>query len=384
MISTILLIIIYIAFISLGLPDSILGAAWPVMHQDLNVPLSYAGILSMICSFGTIISSLGFSIISKKLRTNIIAGISTFLTAISLFLYGTLGNFYALMPIALILGLGAGSIDAALNNYVALHYKAKQMGFLHASWGIGTTVGPFLLAYAFANNLSWKSSYLIIAVIQSVIALLLLVSSPIWRKNNIKEEIADEEKANLGYKEALRKKGAIFALTAFFGYCAMEASTSLWASAYAVSRGAGEASAASIAGFLFWGLTIGRIITGFVADKLGDKFLIRSGLVISFISIVAIFILPLKLLGIALLLLGIGYGPLYPSMIHQTPVLYGRNASATLIGLQMASAYVGTTLMPSLFGLISNWVGIGIFPFYIAIFLLITTLSTELKRGGKK
>lgn len=379
-----LLAIIYIAFISLGLPDSVLGAAWPSMHKTLDVPLSFAGILSMTCCSGTVISSLLFSFLSKRFKTHTIVTFSTFLTAIALFGYSKINNFYMLIPIALILGLGAGSIDSALNNYVAMHYKARQMSFLHASWGIGTTVGPFILAYAFSHNMTWDFGYKAIASIQSIICLILLFSSPLWNKaREVEVENSNDEKANISYRDALKRRGAPFALIGFFGYCSMENIAMLWSSAYSVSRGLDEASAATAAGLLFWGITTGRILSGIVSDKLGDKKMIRLGLCIILVAILSLAILGVKSIYISLFILGIGFGPIYPSMIHQTPFLYGKNASATLMGLEMASAYVGSTFMPSIFGLISSRSSILIMPFFMLAFLLIVTISTELKRGGK-
>lgn len=380
MVSLALLIIIYIAFISLGLPDSVLGAAWPMMNEELNVPISYAGVLSMVCSMGTIISALSFSYISRRIKTGLITAISTSLTALALFGYGLSSNFYSMIPIALVLGLGAGAIDSALNNYVALHYKAKQLSFLHACWGIGTTISPFILAYAFNKGLSWSFGYISIAIIQSSIAILLFLSIPLWKKNSHISNIDEEdEKASVGYKEALMKRGAIFALIGFLAYTALENATGLWASAYGVASGLDKASASIAAGLLFWGITIGRILTGIISDRVGDKRLIRAGILIIAIGIAMLILLPIRLLGASLFLLGIGYSPIYPAMIHQTPLLYGKKAGTTLIGLQMASSYVGSTFISPLFGTIASMTSIAIFPFYLLIFAFILLAMTELK-----
>lgn len=385
MTSILLLVVIYISFISLGLPDSVLGAAWPMMHIDLGVDIWMAGILSMATCFGTIISSLAFSFISRHLKTITITIVSTILTAISLTLYGIMDIFSLLIPFALLLGLGAGSIDAALNHYVSVHYKARQMSFLHASWGLGTTVGPFLLAYAFAHGKTWQFGYRTIAIIQVGIVFLMFISIPLWKKDGyeVKSGIEIEAK-QIGYKEAIARPGAPFALLGFFSYCAMENMSIVWSSAYAVSRGLGEASSASAAGLLFWGLTIGRIITGLLADKVGDKNAIRAGLCIMVPGIVLLWMLPVEYIALSLFILGMGYGPLYPSMIHQTPILYGKDASATLIGLEMASAYIGSTFMPPLFGLISKWFGLGFLPILLLIISVMLIFSTKLKRSGQK
>lgn len=383
MASILLLFVIYISFISLGLPDSVLGAAWPMMHIDLGVDISVAGLLSMTTCFGTIISSLAFSFISRHFRTVTITIVSTTLTAISLSLYATIDNFYTLIPVALVLGLGAGSVDAALNHYVSLHYKAKQMSFLHASWGFGTTVGPFLLSYAFTHNKSWQFGYRTIAIVQASIVLLMIISIPLWKKSQKTNDDAKEDKS-IGYSSALKRKGAPFALLGFFAYCAMENMAIIWSSAYAVSRGLGEAKSAAAAGLLFWGITIGRIATGFVADRLGDKKVIRIGLGMMLLGMVLLFLIPVEYVAISLFILGLGFAPLYPSMIHQTPYLYGNDASSTLIGLQMASAYVGSTFMPPLFGLVSNYIGLETLPFALLILFLIVAISTEMKRIGVK
>jgi len=385
MVSTLLLVVIYFAFISLGLPDSVLGAAWPVMHQSLNVPLSFAGILSMTCTCGTIISALSFSFISRKFKTSTIVSGSTALTAIALFLYGIVGIFYALIPVALLLGLGAGSIDAALNNYVALHYKAKQMSFLHACWGIGTTVSPFILAYIFSNNLSWHFGYIVIASMQSFICIILFVSAPLWKKNSkLNNDNEEEEKATCSYKEVFMKKGAPFALLGFFCYSSIENTAILWSATYSMSKGLNEANSATASGLLFWGITIGRILTGICSEKIGDKNLIRVGICLILISLVILPLLSGTAIFVALFLLGMGCAPIYPSMIHQTPFLYGREASSTLIGLEMASSCIGSIIISPLFGVVSTKIGVASMPFYMSFFLLLLIISSELKRGGKK
>lgn len=382
MISTLLLVLIYISFISLGLPDSVLGSAWPLMHLDLNVPISFAGILSMTTSVGTIVSAISFSFISKRLRTETITALSTLLTAISLFLFGFLDNFYLFIPVAFTLGLGAGSVDAALNHYVALHYKARQMSFLHASWGIGTTVGPFVLAYLFSHDASWHIGYISVASVQLAIAILIAISSPLWKQNEKIDQIKEETK--LGYKEALKKKGAIYALLGFLAYCALEASAILWASAYSVSRGVTAASAATFSGFLFWGITIGRLTSGFITEKLGDKTMIRIGLLFALIALLLLPRIDNAYLGIMFFILGFGFAPTYPSMIHQTPILYGKDASSSLIGLEMATAYIGSSFAPFIFGLISSKTRLAFYPIYLGIFLALAIFATEMKTKGKK
>lgn len=380
MISTILIIIIYIAFISLGLPDSMLGAAWPLMHQSLNVDVAAAGIISMTVCGGTIISAASYPMIARKFKTAPITAISVALTASGLLSFGFINNFWALLPFALLLGIGGGCVDSALNNYVALHYKGREMSFLHASWGIGTTVGPFLLSFLFARNLSWQYGYRYLSIFQWVICAIVTISIPLWgRMKNASGQTDEEEIVPVGYREAFKRKGAIYALLGFLAYCAMENTAMLWSASYMVSRGINEADAAAFAGLLFWGITTGRIVSGFITDRVGDRWMIRGGLIIIAIGVSLIFVLPLELIFIALFIIGFGYGPLYPSMIHQTPYLYGKDASSTLMGLEMASAYVGSTFMPAIFGVLTNYLTMKLFPFYIMLFIALCLFATEKK-----
>lgn len=380
MISTILIIIIYISFISLGLPDSMLGAAWPMMHQSLGANIAAAGIISMTGCGGTVISAAAYPMLRRRFKTAPITAFSIALTASGLLAYSFIDSFWLLIPFALILGLGGGCVDAALNNYVALHYKGREMSFLHASWGIGTTVGPFLLAILFARNLSWHYGYRYLSFFQWGICLLVTISIPLWTKIKTNGEEDDSEDIKpVGYGEAFKRKGAIYALIGFLSYCAMENTAMLWSASFMVHRGISEADAAAFAGLLFWGITAGRVISGIVTDKVGDKWMIRSGIIVIILGIALIFILPIDLIFIALFIIGFGYGPLYPSMIHQTPYLYGKDASSTLMGLEMASAYIGSTFMPALFGLLADYLTLNLFPFYLIVFVIILVFATEKK-----
>ena len=380
MISTILIIIIYISFISLGLPDSMLGAAWPLMHQSLNVDIAAAGIISMTVCGGTIISAATFPMIARKFKTAPITAISIALTASGLLSFGFINNFWALLPFALLLGLGGGCVDSALNNYVALHYKGREMSFLHASWGIGTTVGPFLLSFLFAKNLSWQYGYRYLSLFQWAICAIVTISIPLWSKmKTINSEKDEDEIVSVGYREAIKRKGSIYALLGFFAYCAMENTAMLWSASYMVSRGISESDAAMFAGLLFWGITSGRVVSGLITDRVGDKRMIRGGISIVILGVLLSITLPIEYIFIGLFIIGFGYGPLYPSMIHQTPYLYGKDASSTLMGLEMASAYIGSTFIPALFGLLSNHLTMNIFPFYIIIFLGLCLFATEKK-----
>lgn len=375
-----LLILIYIAFISLGLPDSLLGSGWPVMHNELNVPISYMGIVSMVISGGTIVSSLLSNKLTTKFGTRIVTVASVFLTVIALFGFSFSNAFWMLTLFAIPYGLGAGAIDAALNNYVALHYKAKHMTWLHSFWGVGTIVSPFVMGYALSTS-SWNNGYRIVGFIQLGIALLLLITLPVWKVN---EAPTREEKKNVGILQAIKIKGVPFLLLGFFAYCALESTAMQWASTYFVEvRGISEEQAATFASLFFIGITSGRFVSGFITDKLGDKKMILIGSTILSLGVLTL-LLPIDsyiVAVIAFIVIGFGCGPIYPCIIHSTPFNFGKENSGAIIGIQMASAYVGSTFMPPLFGLIGNAFGFYIMPFYIMIFivLLVTMILITFK-----
>lgn len=379
MASTLLLVIIYLSFVSLGLPDSMLGAAWPMIYPSIGADISQAGLISMTVCAGTIVSSLSFGRLRRRFSTRSITAASIAITSLSLFLFGKMTSLYAVLPVALVLGLGAGAVDSALNNYVALHYSTGAMSFLHGFWGVGTTIGPIILGIIIPLGYTWRTGYSIISQIQLSILVIFLIGFPLWKINETKKEESEEEKS-IGFREALGRKGAIYALLGFFAYCSMENTIMVWNGTYMVSRGMEKALAASFSSLFFWGMTTGRILTGFIADRLGDTRVIRIGIIILIVAIPLTLLIPTSALPVALFLLGLGAGPFYPMMIHQTPRLYGSDASASLIGLQMASAYVGSTLMPPLFGLISKFTGLWTFPLYLTSFFLLLLFATEKKR----
>lgn len=383
MISTLLLIVIYLSFISLGLPDSMLGASWPLIYPSIGADVSQAGVISMVVCSGTIVSSLSFSSLRRRFSTRAITAFSILITSVSLFLFGRAQSIAMILPIALLLGLGGGCVDSALNNYVSLHYSTGAMSFLHGFWGVGTTIGPILLGVIIPLGYTWRTGYSAISAIQGVILVLFLIGFPLWKLNEEKEkeEGKEEDGPTLTMKEAIKRNGAVFALLGFFSYCSLENTIMVWNATYMVSKGLGEAVAASYASLFFWGMTIGRISTGFVANRAGDAGMIRIGGIILLIGIISVPFVPVSYFWVVLLLLGLGAAPFYPMMMHQTPILYGRDASAALIGLQMTSAYVGSTLMPPLFGALSKISGMGIFPLYIGFFFLILIFSTEKKRS---
>ena len=382
---SLLLALIYIAFISLGLPDSLLGSGWPVIHTDLNVPISFMGIISMTISGGTIVSSLLSDKLTGKLGTRIVTVISVFLTAFALFGFSFSTQFWMLIVFAVPYGLGAGAIDAALNNYVALHYSSKHMSWLHCFWGVGTIVSPFVMSYALTNS-NWNNGYRIVGFIQLAIAILLLVTLPVWKVHN---QSAEKKQQSIGLIGALKIKGVPFLLIGFFAYCAAEATAMSWASTYFTEvKGISTEKAAQFAALFYIGITVGRFLSGFVTDKLGDKKMIVIGTCILSCGIIALMIpvsYPLVSI-IGFVVIGFGCAPIYPSIIHSTPNNFGAENSGAIIGIQMASAYVGSTFIPPLFGLFGNHIGFKILPVYLIVFvaLMITMLELTYKVTAKK
>ena len=381
-----LLAVIYIAFFSLGIPDSLLGSGWPAMHEDLNIPVSYLGIISMTISASTIVSSLLSNRLTTKFGTAIVTVGSVLLTVIGIFGFSFSNSFFVLIIFSVPYGLGAGSIDATLNNYVALHYKAKHMVWLHCFWGIGTIVSPFIMGYALGVG-SWNNGYRIVGFIQLAIVAVLLASLPLWKIN--KSESTSQSQGSIGLFQALKIRGVPFLLIGFFAYCALEASTMYWASTYFVEiKNIGVDEAANLAALFYIGITAGRFISGFITEKIGDRNTIRTGTCILLCGIVLLFI-PTNsyvLAMIAFIVIGIGCAPIYPCIIHSTPSNFGPEYSGSVIGIQMASAYIGITAMPPLFGLLGNAVGFGILPTYLLLFLglMITMLELTFSITAKR
>ncbi len=374
-----LLAIIYIAFISLGLPDSLLGAAWPTIRTDFSVPLSYMGIISMIISGGTILSGLMSERLTKRFGTKNVTVVSVFLTAAALFGFSTVTEFYQMCLWAIPYGLGAGAIDAALNNYVALHYNSRHMSWLHCFWGVGTIVSPYIMSYALQYT-TWMDGYRKVSYIQFGIVILLVLTLPIWKINQSAGEEENKTKI-LGIKGALKIKGVPYLLTAFFAYCAAEATTMLWASSYLEgTRGVSKEKAAAFASLFFIGITAGRFLAGFITDKLGDNKSIRLGTGIALFGVLMI-ALPWKITSIlGFIIIGLGCAPVYPCIIHSTPDNFGAENSQGIIGIQMASAYVGSTFVPPIYGLLANHISLKIMPIYLACFfvlLLVMINQTE-------
>lgn len=372
-----LLALIYLAFISLGLPDSLLGSAWPLMHLEMGVPISYMGIITMLISGGTIVSSLMSDRLTRKFGTKILTVASVFLTVIALFGFSFANNFSMLIAFAIPYGIGAGAIDAALNNYVALHYKAKHMSWLHCFWGVGTIVSPFVMGYALTSS-TWNNGYRIVGFMQLVIAIILLLTLPVWKVN---EDVVSTAGEDVGLFKALRIKGVTFLLLGFLAYCAAETTTMQWASTYFVEvKGISVERAASFASLFYIGITAGRFISGFITDKLGDRKMILLG---SSVLIVGILTLAIpsssyELAFASFIIIGLGCAPIYPCIIHSTPYNFGAKNSGAIIGIQMASAYLGATFMPPIFGVLGNASTFAIMPLYLLVFVILMLVMIEL------
>lgn len=377
-----LLVVIYLAFISLGLPDALLGSAWPFMYREFHVPVSYAGAVSMIISIGTIVSSLQSDRMTKKFGTGKVTVFSVALTAIALLGFSVTDSYWMLCLWAIPYGLGAGNVDASLNNYVALHYESHHMSWLHCMWGVGASLGPYIMGYALTGGMGWGTGYRIIAVLQVGLTVILFFSLPLWKKRpgteNMSEADAHREKA-LTLPEILRIKGAKEIMVAFFCYCALESTVGLWASSYLVlHHGMAADTAAKWGAWFYLGITVGRGFCGFLTMKWNDTTMIRGGQVIIAVGTVCLLLgnggMP-TLAG--LILVGLGCAPIYPCIIHSTPERFGADKSQALIGVQMASAYVGSSFMPPVFGILANYLSVAFLPVYLLAILLLMFVMHE-------
>ncbi|MET0959759.1 MAG: MFS transporter [Psychrobacillus psychrotolerans] len=386
--ATFLLIIIYLAFISLGLPDSLLGAAWPVMQGDLGAPLETAGLLFMTIACGTIISSLISGRILKRYGTGTVTFVSVLMTAVALLGFHFAPSIVWLMLCAVPLGLGAGAVDTGLNDYVAVNYKARHMSWLHCFWGVGATLGPIIMAQFISGDSSWRNGYFLIAAIQFALVIILFFTLPLWKKVKVKRndrllEESDELKDVINEKETntkpLQTKGVKWALTTFFFYCGVEATVGLWGSSFLVNvKGISVATAAGWISFYYAGITVGRLITGFITYKVTNRMLIRWGQLIALSgAIILVLPLPSAFSFVGFIIVGLGLAPIFPCMLHETPTRFGKKHSQTIMGYQMAFAYTGTTFMPPLLGFIASQMTIGIFPIVIVIFAVAMLLSSE-------
>lgn len=378
---SLLLALIYLMFISLGLPDGVLGSVWPVMYQDFKVPLDYAGGIFMIISIGTVISSLFSYKVIKKLGVGRTTLFSILLTAFALFGYSLSTKFYQLIIFAIPYGFGAGSIDAALNNYVAKHFKGKHMNWLHSMWGIGALIGPTIMGLVLSMGFRWNKGYLVLALIQIAIAI-----ASIYAVNKfVDDKPATSEDKNANKNDSLLSSfkipGVVFILIIFFCYCSLEQTSILWGSTFLVKiRGIKENLAATFGSLFFIGITLGRIVSGFLSIKLKDRKMIRLGTFVILLGVLLLF-LPFNITSlIGFALVGFGCGPIYPLMIHSVPYLFNKDDSAKIIGLCMASAYVGTSLMPPLFGRIGELISLNLLPVFLLILLLVVVVCHEVLR----
>jgi fucose permease len=377
MITLLLLIIIYLSFISLGLPDSLLGSAWPSMYNLLNVPLHYAGFVSMIIAGGTVVSSILSERIIRRFGTGIVTAISVLMTAAALIGFSFSHIFWTLCLCSIPLGLGAGSVDAALNNYVALHYKARHMSWLHCFWGIGASLGPIIMSAFLINKNSWNLGYRTIGIIQCCLVAVLFVSLPLWKNNNVQE--TSKQQNPIKFKQLFHVVGVKPILIAFFCYCAIETVTGLWGSSYLVmAKKVSPEIAAQWIALYYLGITSGRFISGFVTMKLSNRQMIRLGQTIIGGGIIVL-VLPFgnSALLPGLFMIGFGCAPIFPSLLHETPKNFGGEYSQAIMGIQMASAYIGTTLMPPIFGRLASHIGFNIFPIFIGIVLVIKIIMIE-------
>lgn len=379
---TTLLVIIYLAFISLGLPDAIMGAVWPMIYKEINIPIAYAGIYSMIVSSGTVFSSLLSSKVIKMFGTGRVTIASVVLTAIGLVGITISSEFIIICMFAVPLGIGAGSVDSALNNFVALHYKASHMNWLHCFWGIGATAGPTIIAFTLARNFGWRMGYGIIAILQVFMIICLLASLRLWDKVESESNIhvTDNKHVAVTIKALFGLKGAKPTLISFFCYGTIETLTGFWGATYLVINYALKPEVAvQWVGFYYFGITIGRFLSGFLALNMSSRMLIRIGQVIIAVGIFILLIpniyyLPL----IGMILIGLGCAPIFPAMLHETPVRFGKEMSQGIMGIQMATAYIGTTLMPPLFGAVAAQLGFSQLPIWLLPLCVAMIITTEM------
>ena len=376
-----LLVVIYLAFISLGLPDALLGAAWPTMSHDIGAQISWAGGISMVISAGTIISALLSNKLTCKFGPGKVTLISVALTALALLGSSFAPNYLVLIFLAIPYGLGAGGVDAALNNYVAVHYESWHMSWLHCMWGIGASAGPYVMGFALSHGQRWTAGYQYIAVMQIALTLVLLMSLPLW-KNNKKNElnkIAESKTKSfekVSYAGILRIPGAKNILIMFFCYCALEQTAGLWASSYMVLHGGvSRIVAAGWASLFYVGITVGRFVSGFLTMRFNDATMIRIGQCVMLVGILVL-LLPLPNhieLVTGFIIIGLGCAPVYPCIIHSTPHYFGADKSQAIVGMQMASAYIGSMVIPAIFGIVAQNVSMMLLPAYLLILLAVMT-----------
>ncbi|MBQ6832864.1 MAG: MFS transporter [Lachnospiraceae bacterium] len=375
-----LLVVIYISFISLGLPDGLLGAGWPTMYQEFRVPVSYAGGVYMIICAGTVISSLMSDRISRRFEAGMVTAVSVAMTAAAMFGFSISRSYWQLCLWAIPYGLGAGSVDASLNNYVAIHYESRHMSWLHCMWGVGASVGPYIMEFALTGGNTWNSGYRYVFLIQSVLVMILFAALPMWKKRMDQGGSTDVKcgERPLTLKEVFAIPGAREIMITFFAYSAVEQTAALWSGSYlALGRGLSDEAAAGFAALFFVGITVGRAISGFLTIKINDTNMIRLGCVIITGGILILFLPGIEAAKIGLVMVGLGCAPVYPCIIHATPEHFGDERSQAIVGIQMASAYCGNVTMPPLFGLIANHISIRLLPLFLLAALICLGLMHE-------
>ena len=374
----IILIIIYFAFISLGLPDGLLGAAWPAIHEQWQVPVSWMGPVSLIISAGTVVSSLFSDKLTRKFGTGKVTSFSVAMTAIALIGFSVSNNYWMLCLWAIPYGLGAGSVDSCLNNYVAVHYAAKHMSWLHCMWGVGASVGPYIMGLVLTVGQRWGNGYLYIGVFQAILTAFLFICLPLWKEGN---QLTDETQTSrsLTLRQAFSIPKAKMLFLSFFCYCALEQTLGQWAASYFYGYlKLSEELSAGLAALYYVGLTVGRAINGFLTIRYSDQQLVRAGIAGIAVGI-GIMLLPVGSIGamVAIVLIGLGSAPIYPCIIHATPSLFGKDISQAMIGIEMASAYVGFCIMPTAFGYIAEFAGISVLPVVLLLLMSVMFISYE-------
>ena len=384
--ATILLVFIYIFYIGLGVPDSLLGAAWPAIYSELSVPVSYASFISSIISCGTVFSSLFSTRVIAKLGTPRVTVLSTSLTAIALLGFSCSHNFLWLCICGIPLGIGAGSIDTALNNYVALHYTSMQINFLHCFYGVGVTVSPYLMSLALSDNMNWRGGYRTVFFIQLTIAALSVISLPIWKK--VKQALPQEEPIRvLSLSQMLRRRKIWASCGVFLGISSLESTCQIWGSTYlSESVGMSADVAAALITFYFIGMTVGRLLSGLLTIKYSDWQIIFSGQAVIFVAIILLLMQTNAIItALGLFLIGLGNGPVFPNITHLTPGLYSKETSQSIIGIEMAFSNLSIMLTPILFGVVTTYTGVAIFPkFLLIMFLIMIGCTITLKVGDAK
>ena len=383
---SLLLAIIYAAFISLGLPDSLLGSAWPVMHEMLGVPVSWAGLVTMIISAGTIISSLFSDRLTRKFGAGPVTAVSVLMTAAALFGFSISNEFWMLCLWAVPYGLGAGAVDAALNNYVALHYRASHMNFLHCFYGIGVSLSPLLMSLALSAG-SWRNGYRMVFWLQAGIAVLTILALPLWKRVSAVSGQEEEAAETVRFSRLLRDSRVRMACLVFIGSCGLEYSCGNWGSTFLVtSRGLEADAGAGMITLYYMGIAAGRFLSGILSFRLGSRRLVLMGQAVVLAALLLLCLPGLALPGLGLFLVGLGNGPVFPNMLHLTPRIFGKRLSQSVMGVQMAASYVGILLAPALFGVIAQEIGAALFPgWLLLLYLLMMTGSffTVLKRKEK-